>query len=108
MTPACDPVNERAVWPRLAIAMARRAIEIRSPAVRSMSISRPGGNGLTCWARSSSSYVVSHMAETTTQRGDVLAVRTDTLETGHDRDVAVVQRSPDPPWRDVDDARLAV
>src|SRR5450759_2285450 len=47
--------------------MANRAIEMRSPAVRSMSISRPGGIGLTCLARSSSSSVVSPMAETTTQ-----------------------------------------
>src|SRR6185312_1487437 len=66
ITPACDPVNERASCPRLAIAMATRAIDIRSPAVSSMSISRPGGIGLTCWARSSSSSVVSPMADTTT------------------------------------------
>ena len=52
---------------RLAIAIATRAIEMRSPAVRSMSISRGGGMGLTCSARSSSSSVVSPIAETTTQ-----------------------------------------
>ena len=67
ITPACEPVNERASCPRLAIAMATSAIEIRSPAVSSMSISRPGGSGVTCWARSSSSSVVSPMADTTTQ-----------------------------------------
>ena len=66
ITPACEPVNERAVWPRLAMAMATRAMEIRSPAVRSMSISRAGGRGLTSSARSSSSSVVSPIAETTT------------------------------------------
>ena len=47
MTPACEPVNERPSRPRLAIAMASSAIEIRSPAVSSMSSSRPGGSGLT-------------------------------------------------------------
>ena len=67
MTPAWLPVNERTVVPRLAIAIATRAIEMRSPAVRSMSISRGGGMGLTCSARSSSSSVVSPIAETTTQ-----------------------------------------
>ena len=45
MTPAWLPVNERASWPRLAMAMASRAIEIRSPVVSSMSSSRPGGSG---------------------------------------------------------------
>ena len=66
MTPACEPVNERASRPRLAMAMASSAIEIRSPAVSSMSSSRPGGSGLTCAARSRSSSVVSPMADTTT------------------------------------------
>ena len=47
ITPACEPVNERAVKPRSEIAIATSAIEIRSPAVRSMSISRAGGSGLT-------------------------------------------------------------
>ena len=42
MTPACDPVNDRASMPRLAIAIASSAIEIRSPAVSSMSSSRAG------------------------------------------------------------------
>src|SRR5829696_1254731 len=39
---------------------------IRSPAVSSMSSSRPGGSGVTCWARSSSSSVVSPIADTAT------------------------------------------
>jgi hypothetical protein len=43
MTPAWLPVNERALAPRFWIAMASSAIEIRSPAVSSMSSSRPGG-----------------------------------------------------------------
>ena len=47
MTPAWLPVNERALNPRSEIAMATSAIEIRSPAVISMSSSRGGGTGLT-------------------------------------------------------------
>ena len=66
ITPACDPVNERASRPRLAIAMASSAIEIRSPAVSSMSSSRAGGSGLTWLARSISSSVESPIADTTT------------------------------------------
>ena len=66
ITPACEPVNERARSPRLAMAMASRAIEMRSPAVSSMSSSRPGGSGLTWLARSISSSVVSPIADTTT------------------------------------------
>ena len=41
-------------------------MEMRSPAVSSMSSSRPGGLGLTSLARSSSSSVESPIAETTT------------------------------------------
>ena len=41
-------------------------MEIRSPAVKSMSSSRPGGSGETSLARSSNSSVVSPIAETTT------------------------------------------
>ena len=52
ITPAWEPVNERASRPRLAIAIASSAIEIRSPAVSSMSSSRAGGSGLTWLARS--------------------------------------------------------
>ena len=64
--PACDPVNERACTPRVWMAMATSALEIRSPAVSSMSISRGGGAGETCSARSSRSSVVSPIADTTT------------------------------------------
>ena len=66
ITPACEPVNDRAVKPRSAIAIASSAIEIRSPAVSSMSSSRAGGSGVTSLARSSSSSVLSPIAETTT------------------------------------------
>src|SRR3954465_7939098 len=67
MTPAWEPVKDRADKPNDWIAIASSAIEMRSPAVRSMSSSRPGGSGDTCCASSSSSSVVSPMAETTTQ-----------------------------------------
>ncbi len=66
ITPAWLPVKERASKPRLPIAMASTAIEMRSPAVSNMSSSRGGGAGETCWARSISSSVMSPMAETTT------------------------------------------
>ena len=66
MMPAWLPVNDRASWPRSVIAIASSAIEMRSPAVSSMSSSRGDGSGDTCWARSSSSSVVSPIAETTT------------------------------------------
>lgn len=48
------------------MAIATSALEIRSPAVSSMSISRGGGAGDTWRARSSRSSVVSPIAETTT------------------------------------------
>ena len=66
MTPAWLPVNERALNPRSEIAMATSAIEIRSPAVISMSSSRGGGTGLTSRARSSRSSVESPIADTAT------------------------------------------
>ena len=66
ITPAWLPVKDRASWPRLPIAIASSAIEMRSPAVSSMSSSRPAGSGETCSARSISSSVVSPIAETTT------------------------------------------
>ena len=66
ITPAWEPVNERASRPRVAMAMASSAIEIRSPAVSSMSSSRAGGSGLTWPARSISSSVESPIADTTT------------------------------------------
>ena len=46
--------------------MASSAIEIRSPAVSSMSSSRPGGSSVIWPARSRSSSVESPMADTTT------------------------------------------
>ena len=66
ITPACEPVNDRACAPSDSMAIATSALEMRSPAVSSMSISRAGGAGQTCLARSSRSSVVSPMAETTT------------------------------------------
>ena len=48
------------------MAIATSALEMRSPEVSSMSISRAGGAGHTCLARSSRSSVVSPIAETTT------------------------------------------
>ena len=45
--PACEPVNETASWPRSLIAIETSAIEIRSPAVSSMSISRRFGRSAT-------------------------------------------------------------
>ena len=66
MTPACEPVKRARAVAEVAIAIATSAIEIRSPAVSSMSSSRAGGSGLTACARSISSSVVSPIAETTT------------------------------------------
>ena len=64
--PAWLPVNERASTPMLLIAIASSAIEMRSPAVSSMSSSRGAGSGVTSCARSSSSSVVSPIADTAT------------------------------------------
>ncbi len=66
MTPAWLPVKDWASWPRDLIAMASSAMEMRSPAVSSMSNSRPAGSGDTCSASSMSSSVVSPIADTTT------------------------------------------
>ena len=66
MIPAWEPVNDRALMPASWSAIASSAIEIRSPAVRSMSISRPGGTGLILAAMSTSSSVNAPIAETTT------------------------------------------
>ncbi len=65
-TPAWDPVKDLASFPKFPIAIASRAIEIRSPAVSNISSSRPFGSGETWLARSISSSVVSPIAETTT------------------------------------------
>src|SRR5688500_1798186 len=64
--PDWDPVKLTAGMPRAFRAMERSAIEMRSPAERSMSSSRRAGLSLTCLARASSSSVVSPMADTTT------------------------------------------
>ena len=64
--PACEPVNDTAASPRSMIAMHSNAIEMRSPEVSSMSISRALGSLETSWARRSRSSVVLPMADTTT------------------------------------------
>jgi len=66
MIPAWLPVNEAEGTPTWARAMHRRAMDMRSPAVSSMSSSRPGRTSLTWLASSSSSSVVRPMALTTT------------------------------------------
>src|SRR5512132_2358721 len=66
MIPAWEPVNDLAVTPRSAMAMASSDMEMRSPAVSSMSISRGGGLGETLLASAIRSSVVSPMADTTT------------------------------------------
>jgi len=66
MMPAWEPVNDLAVTPRSAMAMASSDMEMRSPAVSSMSISRGGGSGETRLASAIRSSVESPMAETTT------------------------------------------
>ncbi len=66
MIPLCDPVKLTASTPRACSAIPRSAMEMRSPAVSSMSNSRRCGSGLTLRARPSSSSVVSPMALTTT------------------------------------------
>ena len=64
--PACEPVNDTAASPMSMMAMQSSAMEIRSPEVRSMSISRALGSLETSWASRSRSSVVLPMAETTT------------------------------------------
>jgi len=69
MMPLCDPVKLTASTPRAWSAIPRSAIEMRSPAVKSMSSSRRCGSSVTLRASASSSSVVSPMAETTTTTG---------------------------------------
>ena len=64
--PACEPVKLNAGSPCSMIAMHSSAMEIRSPAVSSMSISRSAGEAEISWARRTRSSVVLPMAETTT------------------------------------------
>jgi hypothetical protein len=63
--PACDPVKLSASTPMLCRAMHTSAIAFRSPAVTSMSISRPGRIDDVSVARRSSSSVSLPMADTT-------------------------------------------
>ena len=69
MMPLCEPVKLTASTPRAWSAIPNSAIEMRSPAVRSMSSSRRCGSSVTLRASASSSSVVSPMAETTTTTG---------------------------------------
>ena len=96
ITPACEPVNDCALWPSCAIAIATSAIEIRSPAVSSMSSSRGGGSGVTCSARSRRSSVVSPMAETTTTTS-LPALRVLTMRCAT-RLMPVASATDDPPY----------
>ena len=65
--PACQPVNERAASPMLSSVMAMSAADCCSPVEMSASSSRAGGCELISCAISSSSSVVSPMADTTTR-----------------------------------------
>ena len=66
--PACEPVNETASWPRSLIAIETSAIEIRSPAVSSMSMLARVRVRRDLRARGRSARsVVSPIAETTAQ-----------------------------------------
>ena len=64
--PAWLPVNDDASTPSSASAMHSNAIDLRSPAVSSMSISRPGWTDETWFARAMSSSVSLPIALTTT------------------------------------------
>ena len=66
MIPLWLPVKEMASPPSSRMAMESNAIEMRSPAERSMSSSRRAGLWESCLALARSSSVVSPMAETTT------------------------------------------
>ena len=66
MMPDCEPVKLTAGTLRALRAMESSAIEIRSPAVRSMSSSRRAGLSVTSRASLRRSSVVSPMADTTT------------------------------------------
>ncbi len=66
MKPAWLPVNDSASTPMSCRARHNRAVALRSPAVISMSISRPGRVALTSPARRSSSSVSLPMALTAT------------------------------------------
>ncbi|OQA74223.1 MAG: hypothetical protein BWY32_03663 [bacterium ADurb.Bin243] len=65
--PDCDPVKDIAETPMSLIAMESSAIDMRSPELKSMSISRFGGLPATSRASEIRSSVVSPIAETTTR-----------------------------------------
>ncbi len=96
ITPAWLPVKLRASCPRSPIAMASSAIEIRSPAVSSMSSSRGAGSGDTSAASSMSSSVVSPIADTaTTTSFPDLAAATTRCAT---RLIEAASATEDPPY----------
>src|SRR5690606_20994834 len=65
--PICAPVNERALWPRLWIAIASSAIVFCSPVETSTSYSRGSGRSPPAWCASATSASVSPaIADTTT------------------------------------------
>ena len=66
MMPLCEPVKLMAGAPRFWIAIESKAMDMRSPALSSMSSSRRGGLASTSRARAKSSSVVLPMALTTT------------------------------------------
>ena len=63
--PACEPVSEIASWPRSSIAISASAQVMRSPTEMSMSIARGFGRAEMRCASSTSSSVVSPIAEST-------------------------------------------
>jgi len=75
MMPLWEPVKEMAGQPIDSRHMASKVIEIRSPAVRSISNSRREGARATRWARRINSSVCWPMAETTTTMGSPEARR---------------------------------
>src|SRR5688572_4921893 len=77
--PACCPVKEIEGTPSSATAMARSAVEMISPAWRSMSISRRSGWNVISRERLMRESVVFPMAETTTTTGRPSRLRAATL-----------------------------
>ena len=75
--PACEPVSEIASWPRSSIAISASAHEMRSPTEISMSIARGFGRVGDPCARSTSSSVVSPIAESTRDDPAALLLRRD-------------------------------
>src|SRR5262245_19239030 len=93
--PAWEPVNDTAGSPWSMIAMHRSAIEIRSPEVRSMSISRALGWAATSCARRSRSSVVLPIGQTTTTTSfPALRVRTTCSATARMRPASATDVPP--------------